>query len=95
MAVTLDHSDVDRVMIVTVVARHNLGFYDNDLSEFPDLYDQTTDQEAISIEIGSYGWREVDFGVPMLPEEQSVMVMDGARALAATFGFATVVLTLI
>jgi len=39
MAVTLDHSDVDRVMIVTVVARHNLGFYDNDLGEFPNYYD--------------------------------------------------------
>lgn len=84
MAVTLDHSDVDRVMIVSVIARHNLGFYDTTLNEFPNYYDQTINQEAISIEIGSYGWRDIDFGIPMLPEEQSIMVMDGAKALAAS-----------
>jgi hypothetical protein len=39
MSVALDHSDTDRVMIVSVIARHNLGVYDTVLDVFPNLYD--------------------------------------------------------
>jgi hypothetical protein len=53
------------------------------------------DQEAISIEVGSYEWRDMDFTVPALPAEvDRVMVMDSAKVLAATAVAATVALTL-
>jgi hypothetical protein len=79
LSVSFDVEDANRVMLVTV---WNLD----------STYAQTTDSEALTLNMGAYAFADIDFATPTIP---AVPTYEGAQVLAASIACLTVALTLV